>query len=191
MHRRLEVIDDEAHRGLGLPTIMSPALAARHGAPYVHAAVVAIDIDRIVATADEHDPTWPEDWDVLLMAEAFDAILRPGSDPAHLELVEDWIADLLERLDEGEPAPLGLHAAVAISLLWLEKRWPARLRASLDVWAQLAETARDNVLRLRKAHPRIAARLASQCLAVRLDPPLAPITRDWLANLATRDDTGP
>lgn len=165
---------------LGSPTIMDRALAERHGVPYVHLAVFAIDVDRVrEAVEGYHDPR-PFGWEVFLaecyLCDRFDPIHHPEE----VGLMEDVVLSILD----GAPDALGSQLAFAIHDAIARGRFPKRLEGAFKSWeARPTELERDlATLFVREAELR--RELAEGCLEVALTPPLAPPTRDALTELA-------
>lgn len=163
---------------LGLPTIMDPGLAAKHGAPYVHLAVFAIDVDR-VREAEEGDPR-PFGWEVFLtevyLAAHFDPIRRPEE----VLLFEDVVLSVIE----GEPDAFGAQLVFAV---WdgIERGvFPRRLRGAFDAWQARPKELVKDLAKLFADEATLTKQLAAGCLAIELDPPLAPPTIEALRALA-------
>lgn len=183
-----------AERGktkLELPTIMDRGLAQKHGAPYVHLAAFAIDIDRVfaaVAPDDEDDigltgeasaDELPFGWEVFLTSARVRAL--DPNDTKILAMLEEASAFVLDQPPDeqgyGSQLVFGVYDAVQRgalpqSLADLFRSWrgrPKQLDRALDaLWNDPA------------ALPAIAAR----CAGIVLDPPLAPPTRSTLQQMA-------
>lgn len=167
---------------------MDPALAARHGVPYVHLVVFAIDLDRLREEVEqESDDSWPFGFEVFLTEMHLLGMLDP-EDESHLELLEDVIASVLEgeRDALGTFLPFAIHDAVRRGAL------PKRLEESFTSWKKKA-TPLHAALDGYWASPEVeAADIAMACLEVELVPPLAPPVRDALeAMLATFETDDP
>jgi hypothetical protein len=183
--RPLPVVDRD-HEGLGAPTIMEPALAARHGAPYVHLAVFAIDVDRVRAFVEAEHPEHdlPFGWEVFLtelyLLRSFDA-----EHPRALAVIEDACLSVLElgTDPEGEPPlgsqlPFAVHDAVQRGVL------PGHLASLFASWRGRAGGLVQELEPLwREAH-RHGPALASLCLEVPMEPPLPGPTVHALEELA-------
>ena len=169
---------------LGLPTIMDRALAERHGVPYVHLAVFAIDVDRVREAVEGYDDPRPFGWEVFIaecyLCDRFDPIRRPEE----VWLLEDVVLSILD----GAPDALGSQLAFAIYDAIARGRFPQRLEPAFKSWeARPTELLKDlGKLFLREEELRIA--LAEGCLGVELTPPLAPPTKAALAALARPAD---
>ncbi len=160
---------------LGLPTIMDRALAARHGARYVHLAVFAIDVDRVREALEGPDDALPFAWDVLLTQ----AYLRSlEGDP--VSLLEDTVLSILE----GEPDALGGQLAFAVWDAAEREALPESLRGAFESWRARPKELAKQLAKLRAPGRELEAELAQACLDAPLDPPLAPPTREALARLA-------
>lgn len=170
---------------------MDRALAAKHGALYVHLVAFAIDIDRVfaaVAPDDEDDigviddpaSELPFGWEVFLTSARVRSL--DASDPAVLAMLEDTCSHVLDQQPDeqgyGSQLVFGVYDAVVRdalpkSLSDLFRSWrgrPKQLTRTLDqLWKSSATTL-----------PMIAAR----CRAVVLDPPLAPPTCSALEQMA-------
>lgn len=170
---------------------MDRGLATKHGASYVHLAAFAIDIDRVFAALapdDEDDigladPTadeLPFGWEVFVTSARMHA-LDPSS-PAVLAMLEETCSFVLDQAPDeqgyGSQLLFGVYDAVKRgalpqSLAELFRSWrgrPKQLERALDqLWKDIA-----------KALPTIATR----CMSVTLDPPLAPPTRSALQQMA-------
>lgn len=170
---------------------MNRELAAKYGPPYVHLAAFAIDIDRVFAALapdDEDDigvieplpDELPFGWEVFLTSVRVQAL--DAADAATLAMLEETCSFVLDQAPDeqgyGSQLVFGVYDAVnrgAIpeSLAPLFRSWRARpkqLQRALDqLWKDVAT-----------ALPAIATR----CLNVTLDPPLAPPTRAALQQMA-------
>lgn len=161
---------------LGLPTIMDRALAARHGAPYVHLAAFAIDVDRVREALEGPDDARPFGWDVLLVEEYLGARFGAGD----LSLLEDAVLSILD----GEPDALGAQLVFAVWDAVERGELPDALRAAFRAWRGRPKALARQLAKLRTQGADLVAQLAQGCLDAELDPPLAPPTRDALAQLA-------
>jgi hypothetical protein len=181
MSKKLPVTGEQ--EGLGAPTIMDRALAARHGVPYVRLAAFAIDLDR----AYGHDPdpdARPLGWEVFV-TECYVVGRVDAEGETGRALLEDICTQVLDQPPDAQA--LGSQVVFAIyhalsrsrlpeSLQPIFKRWrrrPRQLMASLDeLWEERAE-----------ALPA----LAELCLDLDLDPPLSPPVRNALDQMALGD----
>jgi hypothetical protein len=158
--------------GIGRPTIMDRTLAARFGVPYVHLAAFAIDVDRVYQLLED-DPELPNGWELFLTHEYCKRLVAPEHEP--------MIGAACEAIMHSEPAlgsqlPFAIHALVADGafpdLVPLFARWRKKA-AHLEMIRECAERAST-------------AALAARALDTPVDPPLAPPTRDALAQMAGR-----
>jgi hypothetical protein len=165
---------------LGRPTIMDRTLAQRHGTPYVHAAVFAIDIDRLREHEQERDAL-PFGWEVYL-TECYLARFFAGD--AHVPLLEDMCLHVLDmpRPTAEQAPPLGsqlpfaIYAGVAHNLL------PPALGHCFRIWKRPPTDLLADLTELRK-DPDLLARLVNFGLDATLEPALAPPVREALAKL--------
>ncbi len=178
--------------GLGRATIMEPALAARHGVPYVHLVVFAIDIDRIREAVEEDaeaESLWPFGFEVFL-TELHMLGLVDATQPEQLDLLGDVVEDLL-AMPPGDP-PLGAQLVFAIHDAVLRGQLPESLGAPFKRWKKRPSELVESLDALFERSEVEAADLAEACLEVPLEPPLAPPTRDALeALVATYRDEPP
>lgn len=161
---------------LGRATIMDRALAQKYGAPYVHLAAFAIDVDR-VHRLDFERPTQPFAWEVFLTELRLARFMDEATtDPA--QMFEDMclaVMDLPRAASDtqgvlGAQLPFAIYAGVAHEHLptslgqcfQIWKKPPTDLLAELDALAQ---------------RPELVATLAAHCLRAQLDPPLAEPVR--------------
>jgi hypothetical protein len=177
--KRLKVMGP-ADAKLGRATIMDRALAQRHGTPYVHATVFAIDVDRL-REHEEDDAALPFGWEVWL-TEAY--LAKNLAEPAHVALVEDMCLHVLElpRVKGDAQPPLGsqlpfaVYAGVAHGLL------PATLGTCFHVWKK---PPTDLLAQLEpfRTDAALQERVLDYCLDAALSPPLVGPVREALATL--------
>ena len=171
--------------GLGRPTIMDKALAERHGVPYVHLVVFAIDLDRMREVVEEEGgDTWPFGFEVFLTEVHMLGMLDPA-DEAHLELLEDVVASVLEgdRDALGAFLPFAIHDAVRRGSL------PERLASSFVGWKKKPSKLHAAIDALWNSPEVEAADLAMACLELELTPPLAPPVKDALESMLATFET--
>ena len=173
----LDVVTPAAE-ALGAPTIMDRALAARWGVPYVHAAALAIDVDRIRAQVED-DPAWPFAWEVFLTAGALARSLDPTAQG-------DLITEACATAMEAGPV-LGSQLPFAVWVLLERGRWPAALARIFRGWGRPPRELLTRLAPLFAREDEALRELASTCLAVPLPQPLAPPTRETLSALASAD----
>lgn len=166
---------------LGLPTIMDRALAQSHGVPYVHLAVFAIDVDRIRDAVEGFDDPRPFGWEVLLT----EAYLLGRFDPARhaheVLLLEDVVLSILD----GAPDALGSQLVFAVWDALERGELPEELGRAFKGWRTRPKQLVKDLGKLW-AEPGIVERLASAALEVEMEPPIAPPSREALAELAGR-----
>jgi hypothetical protein len=176
--KQLRVVRPQDQK-LGRPTIMDRALAQRYGAPYVHLAAFAIDIDR-VRELDPEDDTLPFGWEVWLteryLVHLFDTATR---DPA--PMIEDACLSVLElpRPAPGQPAAFGSQLPFAVYAGVTREKLPEALAACFRSWKkpprQLLEALAE-----ADQHEGLLARLAGHCLRAPVEPPLVEPVRTVL-----------
>jgi hypothetical protein len=183
--RSLPTVDPE-EEGLGAPTIMEPALAARHGAAYVHLAAFAIDVDRIRIFVEQHHPDadLPFGWEVFL-TEAY--VLR-SFDPDHPRaraVLEDACLSVLELATgpEGEP-PLGSQLPFAMYDAVHRGAMPQDFAQLFGAWRAPPEDLVEALAPLWAEAHRHVPSLAQLCLDADIEPPLPPPTVMALEELA-------
>lgn len=182
-------------QGLGVPTIMDPALAARHGAPYVHLAAFAIDVDRVRAflEAQNVDDDLPFGWEVFL-TEAYLLSYFDLDDEAGRLVVEEACLPLLEARERPTEPPLGSQLPFAVYDAVERGAAPSALLEPFRTWGKRAEAlVRELGPLWEDPDPHVAA-LAELCLDVPLDPPVTePTARalDELHDAAVGADASP
>jgi hypothetical protein len=168
-----------AHTSLGLPTIMDRSLAVAHGAPYVHLAAFAIDIDRIYWLDPERTDV-PFGWEVFLTECYVLGRVHP-EDPAHRDMLEAVCLDIMEETP-GEP-PLGGQLAFAVFDAVQRKRLPSELRRLFTRWRKPLEELQSSLDALWNTPEHKLVELARFCLAEALTPPLSPPTQAVLRDM--------
>ena len=178
MKRHLDITqaDDQP---LGRDTIMDPALAAKHGSPYVRLACFAIDVDRVRELTDQ-DPEsiWPFGWEVFLTEVWLLSTLDPENEEPDRAMLEDVCLNIFD-LGPGEP-PLGAQIPFAVHDAIHRGEWPESMRSIFSTWkGEPSELQKD--LEPLFVEPEVeAADLALACLEAPLDPPMAPPTQHSL-----------
>ncbi len=157
-----------------MPTIMDRALAARHGAPYVHLAAFAIDVDRVREAVEGYGDPRPFGWEVLL-TEAYLLEARVGA-----EILEDIVLSVLD----GEPDALGGQLAFSVWDAIERGELPRELRRAFASWRARPKELTKALASLWPDAPRLVPELSRGCLDAAVDPPLAPPTRAALEALA-------
>lgn len=169
---------------LGRATIMDRALAQRYGAPYVHLAAFAIDVDRIRA-AHENDPALPFAWEVALTEARIVRMLDEAtSDPS--VLLEDMCLSVMDqpRTADGED-PYGGQLPFALYTGWARGLLPERLESCFYSWRKPPTDLVKDVTRFSDT-PGLLARVAAHCLTRPLNPPLVPPAREALEAFAAQ-----
>jgi hypothetical protein len=179
----------EKKEGLGRPTIMDRAMAARYGVPYVHLAAFAIDIDRVRdALDDDEGPSaegLPLGWEVFLTARYLATRVDAREDPLKT-MIEDSVLGVFD-LPPSEDAVFGSQLPFAVWYCVERGFYPGELQSAFKARkAKPKELGRD-LDRLRENEAENTQRLAKQCLEVALDPPLSPPTLEALASLAASE----
>lgn len=180
---------EPAREGLGRPTIMDRALAARHGVPYVHAAVFAIDVDRVRDATESDDDPRPFAWEVFLTARYLAWRCDP-SDEATRSMLEDAVSAVLE-LPPSEEGVLGSQLPFAVWALVARGTWPRELESWFRVWKKKPRDLEKDLEPLFAGSGDEERALARFALSVELDPPLAPPTREALTSMAAEADAEP
>jgi hypothetical protein len=166
---------DGTKEALGIRTIMDRALAARHGVPYVHLAAFAIDVDRVRDEVEGYGDRRPFGWEVFL-TEAY--VLERAKDER--ALLEDVVLSILD----GQPDALGSQLVFAIWDAIHRAQLPRDLRKAFASWKAEPDELVEKLAPLWKKGADNIRELAQGCLAVEIDPPLAPPTRASLEALA-------
>lgn len=162
----------EEPSSLGLPTIMDRALAAAHGATYVHLAVFSIDVDRLY-WVDLERADMPFGWEVFL-TECYVLQHLDATDPTQRDLLEAVCLDIMDETP-GEP-PLGGQLVFAIHDAVERQHLPPELRALFSRWPTQPNELRAGLDELWKSPTENLVKLTTQCLQTQLSPPLAPPT---------------
>ncbi|MDQ3035896.1 MAG: hypothetical protein M3Y87_26065 [Myxococcota bacterium] len=176
MRRTLPQVPKKAE-GLGLRTIMDRGLAVRHGLPYVHLTVFAIDVDRVRDAVEDIDDPLPFGWEVFL-TEAYLVERVDAEDPLARGLIEDVVLGILEG-ESGE-AVLGSQLPFAVWDAIERGAWPAELRAPFAGWKAKPKQLVAELGKLwddAESHRRELARF---CLETAMEPPLAAPTLEAL-----------
>lgn len=172
---------------LGRATIMDRALAQRHGAPYVHLAAFAIDIDR-VHRLDLESPAQPFAWEVFLTELRLARFMDEATtDPT--QLFEDMclsVMDLPRDADTqgvlGAQLPFAIYAGVA------HEHLPSSLDSCFRVWKKPPTDLLSELAALA-ARPELPGVLARHCLEAKLEPPLAEPVKSALLAIANEPTT--
>jgi hypothetical protein len=177
--------------GLGRPTIMDRALASKHGVPYVHLAVFAIDVDRVRDELDDLDErdALPFAWEVFLTARYLAWRCDPSED-AIRTMLEDATLAVLE-LPASEEGVLGSQLPFAVWSLVARGLWPKTLESCFRAWKKKPRELDKELAKLFDRAEPLERELAARALTTTMDPPLAPPTRDALTSLAASPDAAP
>lgn len=173
--------------GLGRTTIMNKALAERHGVPYVHLVVFAIDLDRMREAIEEdgNEDTWPFGFEIFL-TEMHMLGLIDVADETHLEMLEDIVTSVME----GEKDALGAFLVFAIHDALRRGVLPERLETSFVGWKKQKKNKLHDALDALWRSPEVeAADIAMACLEIELTPEIAPPVRDALESMLATFET--
>ena len=170
--------------GLGRPTIMDRTLAMKYGAPYVHLAVLAIDVDRVRDAREDLDDVLPFGWEVFLTERYLVTQLDP-SDATVRSLLEDLVLDVIDRsaAHEHEEGLLGSQVPFAVWDAIARGVWPEELRSAFATWKARPRELVKALAPLWNDADATARALARACLDTELTPPLAPPTVESLERL--------
>lgn len=169
---------------LGTPSIMERALAVKHGVPYVHLTVFAIDVDRVREATEAQDDERPFGWEVFLTECYLLEALDPRA-PETAGLLEDVLLGILE-LPAGQEV-LGTQLPFAVWHAVRARGWPSELARALGGWKARPEALGKDLDALFEDHDEARPALARMCLAVPLSPPLAGPTEEVLRRWAGPD----
>jgi hypothetical protein len=192
--RRLPTVSSQAE-GLGRPTIMDRALAAEHGAAYVHLAVFAIDVDRVHDALEGLDDPYPFGWEVFL-TECY--VLERGlaDEPRTRAMLEEVIVGVLERAVQGSEA-LGSQLPFAVWDAVARRACAQELRPAFSTWKTRPDALVSALSPLWSEPARHRRAMAQVCLDLEIEPPLAPPTLEALramlegADEASLDENAP
>jgi hypothetical protein len=176
--RTLSVVSAKETK-LGRPTIMDRALAHRYGAPYVHLAAFAIDVDRVHALEDE---SLPFGWEVYL-TEVQLARFISSSNHDPVPLLEDTCLAIMElpRPKAGQLAAFGSQLVFAVYTAVARGIVPPQLGHCFASWKKPPADLIDEMAELANQEG-LAQRLARHCLEAPIEPPLvAPVREALLA----------
>lgn len=180
---------EKAREGLGRPTIMDRGLAARHGVPYVHLAVFAIDVDRVRDATEALDDPRPFAWEVFLTARYLAWRCDPA-DEATRAMLEDATNAVLE-LRPTEEGVLGSQLPFAVWALVSRGLYPRELEAWFRTWKKKPRELEKDLDALFARGPALERELATFARSVEIDPPLAPPTMEALASLGADEALQP
>lgn len=166
---------------------MDPALATRHGAPYVHLAAFSIDVDRVRAlvereTAHDDDVDLPFGWEVFLTEAYVRTFLDLEDELDRLMVADACRAVLRLRPTDGE-APLGSQLPFAVYDAVERGAAPAALGSLFRGWKHRPDALVRALSPLwDDPAPHVAA-LADLCIDAPVDPPLSEPTARALDDL--------
>lgn len=185
-----------ARRGetkLELPTIMSRDLALKHGAPYVHLAAFAIDVDRVFAqlapddeddigvTEEDGDPELPFGWEVFLTSARVRGL--DAADPKILSMLEEACAHVLDQAPDeqgyGSQLVFGVYDAIGRGAL------PESLRDLFRGWRSRPKQLERALDALWRDATTTLPAIAERCRQEAMKPPLAPPTLATLEQMAS------
>ncbi len=178
-----------SREGLGRPTIMDRALAARHGVPYVHTVVFAIDVDRLRDETESDDDPRPFAWEVFLTARYLAWRCDP-TDEATRAMLEDAVSAVLE-LRPSEEGVLGSQLPFAVWALVVRGLWPRDLESWFRAWKKRPRALEKELEVLFSGAVEQERALARFALSVELEPPIAPPTREALRSMAAEPEDEP
>jgi len=178
-HKRLKLMGARDQK-LGMNTIMDRVLAQKYGAPYVHAAAFAIDIDRVAALSGD-DPRLPFGWEVLLIDRYLCTFVAPR--PEAETLLDDLVLSVLDLTQEAHDPPFGAQLPFAVFTALSRGALPDALHSCFRSWKKPPlELAQD--VAAWNADPALVTRLCDHCLQAELSPPLVEPVRQALTQLA-------
>lgn len=160
---------------LGRATIMDRALAQRYGAPYVHLAAFAIDVDR-VHRLEEGGSKRPFGWEVYLTEMRLARFMDETTlDPA--AMFEDMCLAVMDLPSSRESqGVLGAQLPFAIYVGVAHEHLPARVGACFRSWKKPPVELIEEMSALA-AKPGLTAALAGHCLSAKVEPPLVEPVR--------------
>lgn len=164
---------------------MDRALAQRYGAPYVHLAAFAIDIDRVHRLEDERS-TLPFAWEVFLTEMRLMRFMDEAQvDPA--SMFEDMCLAVMDlpRPRESQ-GPLGAQLPFAMYVGVAHQHLPSRVGACFHAWKKPPVELIEDTAKLA-AQTGLMASLATHCLSAALDPPLVDPVKQALLAMQTAE----
>ena len=174
---------------LPAPSIMDRALAAKYGSAYVQLAAFAIDIDRAYLQAEElaaelaAEPQPPFAWEVFLTQCYLLSRIDPNQ-AAPRALLAQTCLELLEQdpSEQGFGSQLlfAVHDAITRGL------YPEELAVLFRTWRRRPKQLHKALSALWADAGSALASCAAYCLALPLDPKLAPPTREALSQMQAR-----
>jgi hypothetical protein len=176
----------EKKEGLGRPTIMDRAMAARYGVPYVHLAAFAIDVDRARDALDDDEvgtrSDLPMGWEVFLTERYLATRVDAREDPLKT-MIEDAVLGVFD-LPPSDDAVFGSQLPFAVWHCIERGLYPSELGSVFGAWKTKPKELGRDLDRLMEKADENTRRFAKRCLEVSLDPPMAPPSLEALAALA-------
>ncbi len=163
---------------------MDRTLAQRHGVPYVHLVVLAIDVDR----AREHleddgeDDDLPMGWEVFLTERYLEGQGLGDTDEGRA-LIEDVVLAIFD-LPPSEEAVFGSQVPFAVWHAVKRGALPSSLESVFRTWKAKPKELGFELDRLYEAKDEATRLLSRRVLDAKLEPPLAPPVREMLEALA-------
>jgi hypothetical protein len=185
VRRSLELLGNKKE-GLGRPTIMDRAMAARYGVPYVHLAAFAIDVDRARDALEDDEgrvsSDLPMGWEVFLTARYLATRVDAREDPLKT-MIEDAVLGVFE-LPPSEDAVFGSQLPFAVWHCVERGIFPGELGSVFKAWKTKPKELGRDLDRLMEDEAENTRRFAARCLEAKLEPPMAPPTLEALGALA-------
>jgi hypothetical protein len=182
--KRLKVVRPRDTK-LGRATIMDRSLAQRYGAPYVHLAAFAIDVDR-VQRLDAEQSELPFGWEVAITEARLTRFMDETSiDPA--PMLEDMCLAAMEcEATSGDTqGVLGAQLPFAIYTGVAHQELPSRLGSCFHTWKHPPTELIDEVGTLL-ATEGMVPKLAEHCLTADVEPPLVEPVRAALTAMKNK-----
>lgn len=177
--KKLRMSGEQTNK-LGADTIMDRTLAAEHGAPYVHAAAFAIDVERVLQL-DPDSEARPFGWEVLLTEAYLEHALQPAEVDSHRALLEGICLGVLDS--KAKPPPLGSQIAFAVFAGVQRGALPKSLESCFANWKKPPVDFAREIAELW-TREGLVQQLARHCLDAPLEPALVPPVKAALERLA-------
>jgi hypothetical protein len=160
---------------LGRATIMDRALAHKYGAPYVHLAAFAIDIDRVHRLEGERS-TLPFAWEVYLTEMRLARFMDEATvDPS--TMFEDMCLSVMDLPAARETqGVLGAQLPFAFYVGLAHDHLPTRVGTCFQGWKKPPIELIEETGKLAETSG-LLAKLAQHCLGAGLEPPLVEPVR--------------
>jgi hypothetical protein len=181
--KRLSVVT-AGDQKLGRSTIMDRALAQRYGAPYIHLAAFAIDLDRVCEHEGDHS-TLPFGWEVWLLERYLEWMFEHPARDDLTSLVEETCLAVMElpRNPPGGASVLGSQLPFAVYYGVARGGVPNALGNCFHAWKKPPVDLLDDMKPLDQ-DAGLRVRLANHCIGLALQPALIPPVREALIRLA-------